>query len=155
MPKPFAEQHKGFRHVIFITVSAGAGGAAVDALAGPCRRRLGSATEFGHLLIIADGEHISSIEREAAGPALIRRVKRLLAEGQSSMITGMVNGNLDEIHGGHIGDAALQGDAVALDAVNYSAHIMGLGIVTLLHAFNPEVIVMGGGVVNGLGNCVS
>jgi glucokinase len=142
---------QGFRHVIFITVSTGVGGGAVvDGLL--LNGKSGLATEFGHLVIIADGEHVSSIEREAAGPALIRRVKRLLAEGQSSMITGMVNGNLDEIHGGHIGDAALQGDAVALDAVNYSAHIMGLGIVTLLHAFNPEVIVMGGGVVNGLGN---
>jgi glucokinase len=45
-----------------------------------------------------------------------------------------------------VGAAALAGDALALDVIGRAATVLGVGIVNLLHLFNPERLVMGGGV---------
>jgi glucokinase len=45
-----------------------------------------------------------------------------------------------------VGDAANQGDALAIEIVKRGGKIVGLGIVSLLHIFNSEVVVIGGGV---------
>jgi glucokinase len=58
----------------------------------------------------------------------------------------MVNGDLSGITGRIVGDAARGGDKVAVEIVRRAGRIVGLGMVTLLHIFNPEVIVFGGGV---------
>lgn len=46
-----------------------------------------------------------------------------------------------------VGKAAQAGDALALDVVNESAHWFGLGLVNLIHLFNPQAIVLGGSVI--------
>ena len=50
-----------------------------------------------------------------------------------------------------MGKAAQDGDAVALEEVQKAGRMIGLGMVSLLHLFNPEIIVIGGGVADGLG----
>ncbi|MBC7812919.1 MAG: ROK family protein, partial [Burkholderiales bacterium] len=135
------------RNAIYITVSTGIGGGVIT----DGRLLLGKdglAAEVGHMVLIVDGGRVSSLEKEAAGPALARQSRQRIAAGEKSLITDLVNGNLDDIGGKHVGNAAEQGDKLALDVISYGGRILGLGIVTLLHLFNPEVIVIGGGVSN-------
>ncbi|MCB9453423.1 MAG: ROK family protein [Anaerolineaceae bacterium] len=135
---------RGFRHVIFITISTGIGsGFIVDGklLLG----KEGLAAEAGHVVILA-GERVSTLEKEAAGPALARQARARIQAGESSVMHAMVNGNLSKIDGAVVGHAAQQGDALALDIVRYGGRIVGLGIASLLHLFNPEIVVLGGGV---------
>jgi glucokinase len=42
-------------------------------------------------------------------------------------------------------DAAEQGDEFANQLVDSEAELLGVGIVNLLHAYDPELVVMGGG----------
>jgi glucokinase len=53
-----------------------------------------------------------------------------------------------QVNGSTVGRAAQQGDALALEIVQRSGMLVGLGIVTLLHLFNPEIVIVGGGVSN-------
>ncbi len=136
----------GFRHVIFITVSTGIGSGIIcdgKILLG----RSGLAAEAGHIILVAK-DRVSTLEKESAGPALARKARERLEAGGASLIRDMVNGDLSQISGATVGRAAVQGDALALDVVRDSGRMLVLGIVSLLHLFNPEMIVIGGGVSN-------
>ncbi len=136
---------RGFRHVIFITVSTGIGGGVVS----DGRLLLGKdglGAELGHVQMVVDGDRVSSLEREAAGPALARKAVTAMEAGQTSIMREMVNGDLTQVNGSTVGKAAVQGDKLALAIVERAGFILGLGMVTFLHIFNPEIIVLGGGV---------
>ena len=136
---------QGCRHVTYITVSTGIGAGII------CDGKLllgreGLAAEFGHIPIIVDDKTVSSVELEAAGPAIARRAIGAIEAGASSLISDFVNGELNRIDAKAVGMAAAKGDPVAIDVIAYAGRIIGLGIVSILHLFNPEVIVVGGGV---------
>lgn len=142
-----AAKGKGYRHVIFITHSTGIGSGIITdgkLLLG----RDGLAAEFGHIPLVIDNERVSSLELEAAGPDMAMQAARRIEAGEKSSLSDMVNGDLDKLNGGHVGRAAQAGDALALEIVRRSGRLMGLGIVTLLHLFNPEMVIIGGGVSN-------
>ncbi len=135
---------RGYRYSIYITISTGVGSGIInDGLLLLGKRGLGA--EAGHIQLVINGDEVTSVEREAAGPALARRVQAAIANGTASKMTSMVD-DLDDIDARIIGMAAHDGDALALDAVNYCGFCVGLGLVTLLHLFNPEIVVIGGGV---------
>ncbi len=138
---------KGYRHVIYLTVSTGIGSGLIydgRLLLG----QSGLAAEAGHMTMLVDGDRVSTLEKEAAGPALARQAQERIRAGEASIMREMVDGNLDKIDGAVVGEAAQNGDALALSIVERSGRIVGLGIVTLLHLLNPEIIVIGGGVTN-------
>lgn len=138
---------RGFRHVIYVTVSTGIGsGIIVDG-----RLLLGEqglAAEAGHIIMMTEDEHVSSLEKEAAGPSLARQVRERVARGEASIVREWVKGDLSKIDAVMVGQAAQQGDELAMSVVRRGGWIVGLGIVSLLHLFNPEVVVIGGGVAN-------
>lgn len=137
----------GYRHSIYITISTGIGsGMLIDG-----RLLLGThglGAEAGHMIMLAEAGHVSSLEREAAGPALARQCRARIEKGEASQISELVSGNLDRIDAQIVGAAADRGDKLALDIVRRGGWIVGLGIVTLLHVFNPQIVVIGGGVSN-------
>lgn len=137
---------QGYRHAIYLTVSTGVGsGIIVDGrlLLG----RSGLAAEAGHMVMLVE-DQVSSLEDETAGPDMAKQAVQRIKQGESSQITDLVSGNLDKANGKTVGDAALAGDKLALEIVRRSAKIVGLGIVNLLHLFNPDIVVVGGGVTN-------
>jgi glucokinase len=136
---------QNYQHAVYITVSTGVGGGVIidgRMLQG----REGLAAEIGHMPIVIDGGHVSSIEKEASGTALGRKAREAIERGESTMIYQMANGDLHKINGGLVGKAAVQGDALARRLVEHAGWIVGIGIVSLLHVFNPQIIVVGGGV---------
>ncbi|HET7133043.1 MAG TPA: ROK family protein, partial [Gammaproteobacteria bacterium] len=58
----------------------------------------------------------------------------------------MTNGDLSTLTAHHVYDAALQGDAVAREIVRETARFIGAGLANLLNIFNPDVVVLAGGV---------
>lgn len=140
---------QGYQHVIYVTVSTGVGsGIIIDGrmLLG----KSGLAAEAGHMQMLVE-DRVSSLELETAGPDMAEQAKQRIKEGERSSMFEMVNGKIDEIDASTIGKAAREGDPLALSIVERSGKILGLGIVNLLHLFNPEIVIIGGGVSN-LGN---
>lgn len=136
---------QGCRHVTYITVSTGIGAGII------CDGKLllgreGLAAEFGHIPIIVDDNTVSSVELEAAGPAIARRARGAIKSGATSMVSDLVKDDLSHIDAKVVGLAAASGDQLAIDTIAYAGRIIGLGIVSILHLFNPEVIIIGGGV---------
>lgn len=137
---------KGCKHAIYITLSTGIGGGVlIDGrlLLG----KEGFGAEIGHTILVVDGR-VSSLEKEAAGPAIARQTRVRIARGEQSVIKQMVGGELARIDSRIVSEAARQGDELALSIVRRTGWIIGLGMVSLLHLFNPEIIVFGGSVSN-------
>jgi glucokinase len=144
----------GCRNVIYITVSTGIGGGIITdghMLLGD----VGLGAEVGHMTIVA-GETVTTLEKEAAGPALARKLRAALEAGETSdVVRGLVGDDLSTIDGKVVGQAVHAGDPLAVGIVKRSAELLGLGMVSLLHLFNPEIIVIGGGVASGLGRALT
>ncbi len=136
---------KGCRHVVYITVSTGIGSGIISEgrlVSG----RAGLAAELGHIPIIVEHDRVSSIELEAAGPAIARRARAALASGAVSLALKMVDGDLERIDAKAVGRAAAAGDGLAISILAYAGRMIGMAIVTAVLLFNPEVVVVGGGV---------
>lgn len=136
---------QGCRHVVYFTVSTGIGSGVISdgkLVTG----RAGLAAELGHVPIIIDDGQASSVELEAAGPAIAKRMRTALAAGARSRALELVENDLDRIDARIVGAAAADGDELAVECLAYAGRIIGLGVVTALLAFNPEIVVIGGGV---------
>ncbi len=141
---------RGVQNLIYITVSTGIGGGIiVDG-----RMLLGArgfAAEVGHHTIEADGPrcncgNIGCLEMFASGPAIARMAREAIAGGAASLLRDMVNGQLDQITSRLVYEAALQNDQLAINTLHRAGRYLGIGIVNLLHLFNPEMIIIGGSV---------
>jgi glucokinase len=136
--------------MIYMTVSTGIGGGIIadgELLLGSA----GLAGEIGHQTIEAEGPqcncgNVGCLEALASGPAIARRTVESLRSGSSSTIPTLVDGDLDRITAAHVSQAASQGDALAQEMLKVAGFYIGVGIVNLIHIFNPELFVIGGGV---------
>lgn len=140
----------GYKHVIFITLSTGVGsGIIVDGrlLLG----REGLAGEAGHIVITVDGGRVSTFEKEASGTALGRKARERVEAGAKSLMLELAGGDVSQVTGKTVSEAAARGDEVALATIQDVGYMAGLGVVSLLHVFNPEIVVFGGP-VSGLGD---
>jgi glucokinase len=81
----------------------------------------------------------------ASGKAVTREAVRRIKNGEKSMMTDMVEGKVDGITVENIAIAANSGDSMALDVMNRAAYYLGIGIVNLVNIFNPDMIIIGGG----------
>lgn len=138
---------RGHKDAIYITVSTGIGGGIV--LDGRLFVGAGGlAGELGHIVMVADGGKVSTLELEAAGPALARYAAKRIREGAASVISEMVDGDLDRVSGKVVGQAALQGDALGLETIERGGRYVGYGIASMMMLFNPTIFVVGGGVTS-------
>jgi glucokinase len=136
---------RGHKNAIYITVSTGVGsGILVDGrlLLG----RDGYAAELGYTMVLDSHGQPVILEREASGTGIARIARERLAAGEKSQMLDLVDGDISRVGGKVVGQAAKAGDPLALEIYAYAGRTLGLAIVSLLHLFNPEIIVIGGGV---------
>lgn len=143
---------RGYTDMVYLTVSTGIGGGVVS----NGRLLLGSrglAAELGHITIdrtdgVCNCGNVGCLEWLASGTAIVRQIVERLRDGEPSRIADLVHGDLDALNVEVVAQAALQGDAVATAVLNKSLRALGLGVTSLLHMFNPSIVVIGGGVSN-------
>jgi glucokinase len=141
---------RGVRDMAYVTIGTGIGcGVILDDRLVLGHR--GLATEIGHMVIDFNGQPIQSgvpgaFEGYAAGPGIARCAQALLRDGRPSRMLDLAGGKIDLVTAREVGIAAQQGDPPALEVVERTARILGLGFVNLLHLFDPALIVVGGSV---------
>lgn len=113
------------------------------------RGKSGLAGEFGHINVVKDGNlctcgKYGCLETVASGTALIEQAQSGIKKGQESIIKELVNNDLDEIHVSDIIEAVNKGDLFAIEIINKLGHFLGEALASLVHIFNPEMIIIGG-----------
>ncbi len=141
---------RGARHAIGITIGTGIGGGLV--LDGRLYHGASDvAGEIGHTTIDTEGRrckcgNYGCLEAYASGPNIAIRAIEEIEAGAVSRLPGYVGGDLTQITAQTVYLAAQEGDELALEVVNDTAKFLGVGIGNLLNVFNPEVVVVCGGV---------
>ena len=141
---------KGSNDVIYITVSTGIGGGVITGgrlLTGSA----GFAGELGHMTIDLNGPKckcgsIGCFEVMASGTAIAGFAVDRLSGGEHSAITETVSGDLTKVTAKVVAEAAEAGDTVARAVMRTATTNLGVGLANLVHIFNPDIIILGGGV---------
>lgn len=147
---------RGARNAVMLTIGTGIGGGLI--LDGQVfRGSTGAAAELGHVVVEADGPPCQGncpnhgcVETFASGTALARD-GRAAAERDPSSALGTRLAAGEEIDGRAVTDAANAGDEAARAVVERAGRYLGVALSSLSNALEPEVIVIGGGVMAGAG----
>ncbi|GAA2391335.1 glucokinase [Catellatospora methionotrophica] len=140
--------------MVMFTVGTGIGGGIV--LGGALVRGAhGIAAEIGHMLAVPDG-HLCGcgrhgcIEQYASGNALVRfaRAGAQAEPERAALLLGKADGRVDHITGPIVTAAAQAGDEVAIDAFTQIGYWLGQGLADLVQILDPQVLVVGGGVID-------
>jgi glucokinase len=141
---------RGTRHAIGITIGTGVGGGII--LDGRLYHGASDvAGEIGHTTIDTEGRrckcgNYGCLEAYASGPAIALRALEAIEAGAETRLPGYVGGDMKRITAQTVYEAAHDGDELALEVVNDTAKFLGAGVANLLNVFNPEVVVVCGGV---------
>jgi glucokinase len=142
---------RGGVNVVGLTIGTGIGGGLI--LDGALYHGSSDmAGEIGHTTIDLNGRHCKCgnygcLEAYASASAIATRAREVLVrDEQESVIPTMVNGNFDAITAQIVYDAAKQGDLTANEIVRDTARYLGAGVANLLNIFNPDIVVLAGGV---------
>ncbi|SDZ06429.1 glucokinase [Micromonospora pattaloongensis] len=139
--------------MIMFTVGTGIGGGIV--LGGELVRGAhGIAAELGHMLAVPSGHlcgcgRLGCIEQYASGHALVR-FARAGARQEPDRATGLLalaGGDAELITGPMVTAAAQAGDPVSQHAFAQIGHWLGIGLADMVQILDPQVLVLGGGVV--------
>ncbi len=143
----------GYKDVFYVTVSTGIGTGII------INRKIyhgknGIAGEGGHVSIDYHSPYrcgcgtLGCIEALAAGPGMARRARVMLEQehGLSSVLRDLVGGHAEQITPLMIQEAAHDGDRVAKAVLDDTGFYLGVWLAGMITLFDPEAIVIGGGV---------
>ena len=143
------------RTLVYLTLSTGIGGGVVyrgQVFLGAN----GLAAEIGHMVIDAGPSapmcncgNRGCLEALASGTAIARIAKERLNADNSASST-LARDSLEDVTSERVFQAAGQGDALAMSIVDGVVAALGVGLTNVLHLYNPDVVVLGGGVSTGI-----
>jgi glucokinase len=143
---------RGARNVVLLTIGTGIGGGLI--IDGEVYRgSTGAGAELGHIVIDADGPRCQGncpnhgcVEAVASGTALGREA-RAAAERNPDSVLGHRLAAGDAVDGRAATRAAIEGDEVAREVVAVIGRRIGVALSGLANVFEPDVILLGGGVM--------
>jgi glucokinase len=139
---------RGCRHLIYMTVSTGIGGGLI--IDGRLYRgATGVAGEVGHMTIEPDGPlcgcgNRGCLEALASGTAIAARGEELVAQGGSALLARLAQEQGD-LTAETVSRAADQGDVACQGIIRRAGYYLGIGLASYVNIFNPEAIIIGGG----------
>jgi glucokinase len=144
---------RGTSNMVMLTIGTGLGAAMV--IDGRLiRGAYGFAAEFSHMRVVPDGHlcgcgHRGCWEQYASGSALVReaRVAAMESPERAAAILEKVGGSPEKITGPDVTAAAMEGDTLALNLLEELGAWIGQGCASLAAILDPEIWVVGGGVM--------
>jgi len=142
----------GVQNLISVKIGTGIGAGII------CDGRIyrgssGCAGDIGHICVDKDGPvcHCGNkgcLEKIAAGPAIAERALFGARAGGSPTLLGRFEKNGNILRAEDVGAAAREGDAFAIEVIRESGRLVGEVLAALVNFYNPDMIVIGGGVSN-------
>ena len=145
---------KGFQNVVGIFVGTGIGGGIIlqgELFHGASK----TAGEIGHIIVKAGGPRCGCgargcLEALASRTAMAKQFQKAIKKGQKSVISELTDGDLKTVRSGVLAKAIRLNDKLTLKVIKKATKYLGIGIGSIVNFLNPEMIILGGGVVEAL-----
>jgi glucokinase len=116
-----------------------------------------TAGEIGHMVIEVNGPKCGCgnrgcLEALASRSAIFRKILSAVKDGQKTILTDMLGNDLADMRSGDLRKAIRKGDKFVEKIVEEAAEYAGIGVANLINILNPEIVVVGGGVIEALEN---
>jgi predicted NBD/HSP70 family sugar kinase len=140
---------RGVRSFVWVYVGTGVGaGIVIDGQV--FHGHTGFSGEIGHCPVVMDGPECSCglrgcLEAVASGWAIGRAAEQAVQQGEATLLSSAAR----PLDARAVADAARAGDAVAQRILGDVGSYIGMGISTLVNLLDPEMVVLGGGVMSG------
>ncbi len=117
----------------------------------------GTAGEIGHMVLDVNGPlcgcgNRGCFEALASRRAIFRTIQTAVRRGQKTVLTDMLGPGLADLRSGDLRKAIRRGDKFVAKVISQAAHYTGIAVGNLINLFNPEIIVLGGGIIEQLEN---
>ena len=117
--------------------------------------RVYSAMEVGHIIVEPGGRlcgcgRRGCLEAVASRHAIAADAALAAARGHAPHLLNAVGTDIEAIRSGAIAASIKAGDTVVEDIVRHAAQLLGIGIADLINLFAPDVVVLGGGLVEAM-----
>jgi glucokinase len=137
--------------MVLLTLGTGVGGGIVvmgKLLRGPD----GTAAEIGHLCVKRNGRQCNCgakgcLEQYASVTGMLKTAVKGINEGHDTILTDLCGGDLDQLTGKMISEAIERGDGFAAWVMEETGVWLGTSIGSLVNLLNPEMVVLGGGMI--------
>jgi glucokinase len=142
------------RHLLGLFLGTGVGGGLI--IDGKLYRGFNrTAGEVGHMVIEVGGPECGCgnkgcFEALASRTAIFRRIQERLKEGGKTVLTEMLGPGLADMKSGDLRKAIKRGDKLVERVIEEAAEYTGIAVANLINILNPEVVVLGGGVIDAL-----
>ncbi len=140
-------------HLIFLKIGTGIGSGIL--LGGKIYRgNRGFAGEFGHICVDRDGPicrrcgNVGCLEAVSAGPAIARQAHEAVEQGRSPILLERLKSHGPPLSPEDVGAAAAAGDRASIQIIKQAGWWIGESLAAYVNLFNPELILIGGGVSN-------
>ncbi|HVG21288.1 MAG TPA: ROK family protein [Blastocatellia bacterium] len=148
---------RGARDVLGLFVGTGIGGGLIinGALYHGFSKNAG---EVGHIIIEAGGGprcgcgNRGCLESLASRTAMTRDIRKAIRRGDKTSVSKLLKKETDVLSGGDLKKAYDAGDELVSRIVHRAAKLIGVGIGGLVNVLAPEMVVLGGGVVEAMGD---
>lgn len=146
---------KGMSTLVGIFVGTGIGGGIImdgELFHGASQ----TAGEIGHIIVKAGGPRCGCgtrgcLEALASRTAITRQLqKAIVKKGKKSILPELTGGDLKLIRSGALAKALRSNDKLTMKVFKKATKYLGVGIASIVNFLNPEMIVLGGGVVEAL-----
>lgn len=117
----------------------------------------GNAGEIGHMIVKAGGPVCGCgsrgcLEAMASRTAIARRVRKAIRKGIPTTLKTAFSSKDGRLKSRELAAAAAIGDSVAVKEIHRAATFLGLGLASLINIVGPELVIVGGGVAQALGD---
>lgn len=114
-----------------------------------------TAGEVGHMVLEINGPKCACgnkgcFEALASRTAIFRRIHAAVKDGQKTILTEMLGPDLEDLRSGDLRKAIRRGDKLVEKVIEEAAEYTGIALANLINVVNPEIIVLGGGVIDAL-----
>lgn len=149
---------RGYKHVVGIFLGTGVGGGLI------LNNQLyygatGAAGEIGHMFLTLDAlwkpkPFWGTVENLTSRMSIAGDAALLAARQKAPQLAKAVGSEIRRMKSGVLSDAVKDGDRALEDLIIFKSRILGVAMANIVNLLSPEMIVLGGGVVEAMGHLI-